>query len=131
MDLARWLLPWDFSPTVLLTCGIAVVLFVRGARVAAQGSSRVGAWRRIGFYAGVALFYLPLQTRYDYLAQHMFWMHRLQHFLLHDVGSFLIALSAPWQLLAAGLPAKWRPPLAKVLLHGPIRRIYDVLQQPL
>jgi putative membrane protein len=130
ISVLRWLLPWDFSPTVLVTCTAAVVLFVRGGRCDAATHVTSPRWRRAAFYSGVALFYLPLQTRYDYLAQHMFWMHRLQHLMLHDVGSFLFALAAPWRQLAAGVPAAWRPALRRILLAGPVRRIYDVLQRP-
>jgi putative membrane protein len=115
---------------VLLTCTAAVVLFARGGR--GNVPIRLGAARArcAAFYGGIALLYIPLQTGYDYLAQHMFWMHRLQHLMLHDVGSFLVALAAPWRRIAAGVPAAWRPALRRILLAAPIRRTYDMLQRP-
>jgi len=33
-----------------------------------------------------------LQTRIDYYAQHMFFVHRAAHFVLHHLGAFFIAL---------------------------------------
>jgi len=93
----EYLLPWDFSPTVLAAIVLAGVLFFRGTRRATQPAPRKAA-----FYAGLALIYAALQTRWDYYAGHMFFVHRLQHFALHDVGPFLLAFSAPAAALAAG-----------------------------
>lgn len=80
---------------------------------------------------GVGLVYLPLQTRFDYMAEHMFWIHRLQHLMLHHLGPFLIALAAPWSLIGEGVPAKWRGPLCQVLRGPLIQRPYRILQHPL
>ena len=91
--------PYEFSPTVLLTCGTAALLFHRGRR-----GVIVGRGRRLMFWLGLALMYSVLQTQYDYYAQHMFFMHRLQHFVLHHLAPFLIALAAPAEILMAGLP---------------------------
>jgi putative membrane protein len=77
------------------------------------------------------LIYIPLQTRYDYYAQHMFWMHRLQHFLLHDFASLLVALAFPWPMLGAGLPAAWRVRLQRVWRSAPVRALYAIVTQPL
>src|SRR3974377_1211358 len=103
----EYLLPWDFSPTVLAVIVLAAVLFFRGTRRACQLQAHrapepVPAARKTAFYAGLALIYAALQTRWDYYAGHMFFVHRLQHFALHDVGPFLLAWSAPTAVLAAG-----------------------------
>jgi len=126
-----WLLPWDFSVTVLVCCLSLVLLFARGTGSAARRGAAPSRWRRTSFYVGVLLLYIPLQTRYDYLAQHMFWMHRLQHFLLHDFASFLVALAAPWPVLGEGLPAAWREPLRRLWRSPLVRGIYAVVTQPL
>ena len=129
--LLPWLLPWEFSPTVLLTVGGAAVLFARGAAREARAGRRMFWLRQWSFYFGLALIYVPLQTRFDYLAQHMFWIHRLQHLLLHHLGPFFVALSAPWTAIAAGAPAAVRAP-ARMLWYGtPIRSVYAFLQRPL
>lgn len=36
-------------------------------------------WRRVLFVLGVPASYTVVQTRYDYLSQHMFFFHRFQH----------------------------------------------------
>ncbi len=131
MMLLHWLLPWDFSVTVLAFCLSMVVLFVRGTRARALHHAALSRWRQTSFYLGILLLYVPLQTRYDYLAQHMFWMHRLQHFLLHDFASFLVALAAPWPVLGAGLPASWRSSLRRLWSSPAVRSVYAVVTQPL
>jgi putative membrane protein len=96
------LLPWEFSPTVLATIAISCALYLIGS---ARTSPRVSSSRRIAFFSGVALVYCALQTSWDYYASHMFFVHRLQHFVLHDVAPALIAASAPAGVLRNGLPA--------------------------
>ncbi len=131
MTLLDWLLPWEFSPSVLLICAGAAVLFVIGVRRVGRDGAGVSGFRQIAFYIGLAALYVPLQTHFDYLAQHMFWIHRLQHLLLHHLGPFLIALAAPWSVMAAGLPERWRAPLHALWFARPVRLIYRILQQPL
>ncbi|MHB8258123.1 MAG: cytochrome c oxidase assembly protein, partial [Acidiferrobacterales bacterium] len=98
-------LPWNFSPTVLGVVLVAAMLYMRGARDAV---SPAPARRRFAFYLGLALIYAALQTKWDYYAGHMFFVHRLQHFVLQDVGPFLLAFSAPGSALARGVPSPVR-----------------------
>lgn len=101
-----WLLPWEFSPTVLLATAAAALVYARGlARWRATGQ-RNGLWRPLSYALGLALIYAALQTRWDYYAQHMFFIHRLQHLALHHLGPFLIVLAAPWSALRRGLPQR-------------------------
>lgn len=119
-----FLLPWHFSPTVLVVVVAAAALFARGARDAA---SAVPASRRFVFYLGLVLVYAALQTKWDYYAGHMFFVHRLQHFVLQDVGPFLLAYSAPGAALACGVPASVRARLggARTALRSLARFIFD------
>ena len=98
---AALLLPWDFSPTVLVTIALAVTLYTVGSERAVLPISGL---RRVAFYLGLTLIYCALQTRWDYYAGHMFFVHRTQHFVLHDIGPALLAASAPAAVLATGLP---------------------------
>jgi putative membrane protein len=118
------LLPWDFSPTVLALVAIAGTLYLRGAR---RSSPPVPAARRAAFYAGLVLIYAALQTRWDYYAGHMFFVHRLQHFALHDLGPFLLAWSAPAPVLASGAGERLRewPRAARAALRIPARIVFD------
>ena len=97
------ILPWEFSPTVLATVVIVVTLYARGTRQAVAPISRS---RHLMFYLGIFLIYCALQTSWDYYASHMFFVHRLQHFVLHDIGPALLAASAPGAELMRGLP-RW------------------------
>ncbi len=118
----EFLLPWEFSSVLFAACAVALALYWRGLRrVPAAQQPSIG--RRIAFFSGLLLVYFVMQTRFDYLSQHMFYLHRLQHLVLHHLGPFLIALSAPLAVLAAGVPARigtapferfWRLPATRV-----------------
>lgn len=117
-----FLAPWEFSPLLLVSCAGALALYWRGLRRVAA-PQRPAAGRRIAFFSGIALVYFVMQTQFDYLSQHMFYLHRLQHLVLHHLGPFLIALSAPLAVMAAGVPARigtapferfWRLPATRI-----------------
>lgn len=116
-------MPYEFSPTVLLVCATAALLFHRGRQGMAAG-------RRLMFWLGLALMYLVLQTHYDYYAQHMFFVHRLQHIVLHHLAPFLIALAAPAEVLTAGLPAVLHRFVAPMRRNSALRSVYRGIQQP-
>jgi len=123
------LLPYEFSPTVLVICVGAVLFYVRGlVRPESPGVSR---WRSTAFLVGVLTIYVVLQTRFDYLSQHMFFIHRIQHLVLHHLGPFLIALAAPGEILLRGMPAGLRD---RVILpfcrHPLVLASYRGVQQP-
>jgi putative membrane protein len=61
----------------------------------------------------------------------MFWMHRLQHFLLHDFASLLVALAFPWPMLGTGLPRAWHAALRRLWQSAPLRAMYAIVTQPL
>ncbi|HKK14098.1 MAG TPA: cytochrome c oxidase assembly protein, partial [Gammaproteobacteria bacterium] len=71
-----------------------------------------------------------LQSYFDYLSQHMFWVHRLQHLVLHHIGPFLVVLAVPHEVMAAGLPGRLRGPVRAVLGSRPVRGVYRFLQNP-
>ena len=122
LEALAFLAPWEFSPLLFVSCVVALALYLRGlGRVPAAQRPRMG--RRIAFFSGLALVYFVMQTYYDFLSQHMFYLHRLQHLVLHHLGPFLIALSAPLAVMAAGVPARigtrpferfWRAPATRL-----------------
>ena len=123
-QLPLWM-PWEFSWPVYLTTVLTLVWFARGWRRVAA-AERPSAWRAASFVAGVLSFYIVLQTHIDYWAQHMFFVHRAAHFVLHHAGAFLIAIGMSGPVLRAGMPAALRP----ILDFAPLRRSVDVLQHP-
>jgi putative membrane protein len=121
-DLPFWM-PWEFSWPEFLATALTLAWYGRGlARVA----RRQPLWREICFVAGVASFYLVLQTHIDYYAQHMFFVHRWAHFVLHHAGAFLIALGMGGETLHAGMPAFLRP----LVIARPVRATLRLLQHP-
>jgi putative membrane protein len=81
----------------------------------------------MAFYLGVSLIYCTLQTKWDCYAGHMFFVHRLQHLILHDVGPAMLAASAPAAELGRGLP-QWlsqRVPQVAIRLRPAARMIFD------
>src|SRR5437879_4059616 len=84
-------LPWEFSWPIFITAVLTLAWFVRGLRKLPR-DRHPPPWRLICFVVGVASFWIVLETRIDYYAQHMFFVHRWAHFVLHHAGAFLIAL---------------------------------------
>ena len=131
MRILSYLLPWQFSPLACAVFTVTLVLYVRGLVVLRRNGAPVGPWRPLVFFLGLALNYAVLQTYFDYLAQHMFWVHRMQHLILHHIGPALLVLSAPVSVLRAGLPAPvWRV-LRASWVRRPIGLLWRVLQNEL
>lgn len=121
-DLPVWL-PWEFSWPVFLATTLTLAWFFRGlARLPA--ADRPAPWRTTAFLAGMIGNYIVLQTQIDYLAQHMFFVHRWAHFWLHHTGGLLIAFGMSGQVIRAGMPDFLRP----LIDARPVRRTMDVLQ---
>jgi putative membrane protein len=125
-------MPWEFSPTVLVAIAAAAALFWRGLRHRRQAGLTTGVGRTLSFYVGLVLTYGVLQTYVDYLSQHMFWVHRAQHLVLHHLGPFLIMLAAPHEVLGRGLPVRLRDRVLLPLWSSrPVRLLYRLVQNPL
>lgn len=131
LSFVHYLLPWDFSPTVLLTCSLSAALYLRGVAALRRQGIAPGAWRSIAFFTGLGLNYVALQTYFDYLSQHMFWVHRLQHLVLHHVAPVILVAAAPAQAMRFGLPGWVRDwmlaPLARQHL---VREFVRAVQSP-
>lgn len=122
MNFIDWLVPWEFSPALLLMFFVGGCLFVRGTR-----AHRVSGARQAFFWIGMVLLYLSMHTRLDYYAERMFFIHRLQHLVLHHLGPLLIMGAYPGQVLRAGLPQAWRLRLRDFRASGPGRALIAVL----
>ncbi len=118
--------PWEFSPTVYLATALALFWFGRGL-APMPAEERPSVWRQAAFVCGVGLVYAVLQTRYEYWALHMFFLHRIQHIVMHHIGPFLIALGAAGGTVRYGMPA-W---LRRWTAARPTIAVMRVVQQPL
>jgi putative membrane protein len=128
-----YLLPWEFSPTVLLACLLCAGAYVRGLAALNRRGEPVGFWRPFAFFLGLALNYAALQTYFDYLSQHMFWVHRLQHLILHHLAPVALALSAPGEAMLLGVPLPARERLLRAASRHQrvIQRCLRFVQHPL
>ncbi len=125
---AAFLLPWDFSPAAFALCAGGAVVYGLGLGRTPR-DARPPLARRIAFFVGCALVYLVMQTRFDYYAQHMFFLHRIQHLVLHHLGPFLVVLAQPLGVLGRGLPrAVVERGLRPAWNHPAARRLVGVLQ---
>lgn len=118
--------PWDFSWVEFLSAVLGLWWYWRGiARSAPE--ERPGLGRRLSFVLGIAVVYAVLQTRFDYMAQHEFFLNRVQHIFMHHLGPFLLALSWPGHMLKRGMPAPFR----RLTEHPVLVRAIRIIQQPL
>lgn len=122
MTVIDWLTPWELSPALLLMFFVGSWAFIRGTRV-----HRVSAARQAFFWIGMVLLYLSMHTRVDYYAERMFFIHRLQHLVLHHLGPLFIMGAYPGQVMRAGLPKSWRLWLRDFRSSRPGRILIGVL----
>lgn len=118
--------PWDFSPTVYLATALALAWFWRGLALA-SAAARPPVWRRVAFLCGIAVIYAVLQTRFEYWSQHMFFLNRAQHVVMHHIGPFLIALGGAGPAIRRGMP-RW---LERTVDSRVVAIVVRVIQQPL
>ncbi|HTW33543.1 MAG TPA: cytochrome c oxidase assembly protein [Rhizomicrobium sp.] len=123
-ELPPWM-PYIFVWPEYLATALALYWFFRGlARL--PRAERPALWRSASFVLGVVSIYIVLQTRIDYYALHMFFIHRAQHYVLHHSGPFLIALGASAPALWAGMPRFLHP----ILGSRPVKALVDFIQHP-
>lgn len=99
-----WLTPYQFSWLAVIVYPGAALAYYLGMRSVRAGGGRTGFWRPFMFFTGVALCFIWMQTRLDYYSQFLFFMHRIQHLVLHHTGAMLIALGLPMKYWRAAVP---------------------------
>jgi putative membrane protein len=127
-------LPWEFSWPIYLATSLTLAWFVRGLRILPKvlpPAEQPALWRKISFVAGIASFYIVLQTHVDYYAQHMFFVHRWAHFVLHHFGAFFIALGMSGPVLWAGMPDFLKAPLASRPVQGTLAFLQHPVMAPI
>ena len=106
---------WHFTPDIVLLTLLAVALYLAGLWRLRGRETFPSAWRSAGFLGGVMLVFLALESPLDALSEHLFFMHQIQHFLLHSAGPMLVMLAAPQGPLLAG-----SPPVLRHYVIGPV-----------
>jgi putative membrane protein len=117
--------PWEFSWTQFLTAILALGWYARGVALL-PADERPSLWRQGAFVIGLGAIYAVLLTHFLYMAQHMFFLNRLQHLVMHHLGPMLIALSWPGKPLLRGMPA----PLRRLIEGKAAGRMVRFIQQP-
>ncbi len=117
--------PWEFSWPWFLAAALSLWWYRRGVHRAPK-DKRPAAWRSLAYVAGVLAIYAVLQTHFEYLAEHMFFLNRVQHVVMHHLGPFLIAVAWPGAALYRGMPSIVRRLVDMRAAHG----VVHVLQQP-
>jgi putative membrane protein len=118
--------PWDFAPLQFLATWLALWWFVRGVMASAP-AERPPLWRGVCFVGGLVITYAVLQTRFEYLAQHMFFLNRVQHIVMHHLGPMLIVLGWPGAVIKRGMPRQ----LTRLSEARWLTRSVHFIQQPL
>jgi putative membrane protein len=118
--------PWDFSWPVYLATTASLWWFVRGIQ-RATSTERLPRWRQCCFLLGLLAIYGVLQTRFEYMSQHMFFLNRFQHLAMHHLGPFLIAVAGVGETLRRGMPE----PARSLPESRPVRLLMAVVQQPI
>jgi putative membrane protein len=125
MSLLSLLVPWEPSFGLVAVFVVAAVLFARGSR-----RVHISVARRAAFWVGLALFYIALHTRLDYYAEHEFFVHRLQHLVLHHLAPLILMSAYPGSALRTGLPLRWRSALRRWQHRRPVRIVAAVVLNP-
>ena len=151
---------WPISPTVLLGCLVAEILYFRGWIVLVKEEQskeatmvesppiltgiRAGQyrwdswfWRGIYFLGAIIVFLLAASTFIDVLSGRLFWVHMIQHLLLLVVMAPLLVAGAPLLPMWLGLP-DWSRKLVKAFAKLQVGRafyqagrwVWHLLRQP-
>lgn len=122
--LPGWM-PWEFRWGEFLATGLVLWWYFRGVALS-PSDERPSRLRQVVFVVGIMAIYAVLQTRFEYLAQHMFFFNRLQHLTMHHLGPFLIAMAWPGASILRGMPV----PLGRIADNRAVRTVFAVVQQP-
>lgn len=126
MDLLYWFTPWEESVLVIVATGTAAILFSRGC-----ARSNPQFHQKLYFWMGLGSIYLVSHTQFDYYSEHQFFIHRLQHLVLHHLGPFFIILSRPLSTLRAGSPERLRQFSRQIASWKPVQYLARILCQPI
>jgi putative membrane protein len=120
-------LEWEFEPDIVIGTLLACLIYAAGLRHD-RSSPKHHTLRHVWYFAGVASIFLALESPLDAFADHLFWVHQIQHMLLRMIGPMLIMFSAPQAVLIRGLPRRLREgALAPVVGNALMRSLFGLL----
>jgi len=98
-----YVFPFIFNAPVFLGTWFVLLWYFRGM-TATPLAERPGWVRQTFFLAGVISIYFVLQTRFEYLSQHMFFLNRIQGVTIGMFAPFFIGIGWMNEVLARGAP---------------------------
>lgn len=125
--IVAWATPYDPMPWLIAIFAVVTACYIRGLARRRRARDIAPA---IAFLVGLAAMYIVMQTRVDYYSHYMFFIHRAQHLVLHHMGPFLIALSMPSAVLAAGAPRALTAGVRWLSRLPPLIWLYRFVQHP-
>jgi putative membrane protein len=121
---------WSVPIGPLIVMAVALVLYLRGWRVARKTREReLPAWRAVSFGCGIVFLWIAIASPIDALDDFLLTAHMIQHFILMSIAPPLIVLGAPVVPMLRGMPrmivsglrpafrAKWLRIVVRVLTH--------------
>jgi putative membrane protein len=128
---------WSFDP-FLVIAAVTVVLHEIGlARLARRSDARRTRQRRLrslGFYGGLGILLVAVDSPIDYWADYYFFVHMIEHILIMFFAPILIVAGAPWIPLAFTLPVRLRRVVWRSLLLAswsrPLRAVGRAVRNP-
>ncbi len=122
---------WSLPPDIVIGLVIAAALYAAGLRRHRNRERAASRWKHLSFFSGLAALFIALASPLDALADHLFFMHQVQHLLLQTAGPMLLMLATPQALLVAGTPAVLqRRLLAPLLSSRAVRALFGFLARP-
>jgi cytochrome c oxidase assembly factor CtaG len=125
------LLTWHFEPLVVAPVVVTAAIYLRGWGIASgRMPDRFDNRHLVATMAGLASIVLALASPLDALSARMLLAHMTQHLLLMTVAPPLLWMGAPVAPLLLGLPRPVRHTFARALAMSPMRRLSQVLANP-
>lgn len=125
VPLLSYLIPWEPSVPLVVLFIASIALYIRGTL-----RRRVSIPRQASFWTGVVILYLSLHTRLDYYAEHEFFIHRIQHLILHHLAPLILMAGFPGAVMWAGLPLRTRMRLRAFGRRPAMRAVSAVILNP-
>lgn len=122
---------WTMPADIVFGIAIFALLYAVGLWRHRARNSAASQWRHVSFFSGLAALFVALASPLDALADHLFFMHQVQHLLLQTVGPMLLLLAAPAPLLVAGMPSSvQRHVIAPIMASRGVRGLFSFLVRP-
>lgn len=122
MNPLQWLVPWEASFAIIAVTAVTAMIFIKGCL-----RCRLLFRQKLYFWIGLLSLYVVTQTQVDYYAEHGFFVHQLQSFVLHHLGPFLIVLACPKEALSAGCPMSGKRLIRRISSWKPANLRIDSL----